>query len=255
MGRSKACRFFILIQFLVLAAALSGCATVYNAATGRQETLLMDTQSEVALGRDMDAQLQKQFKVITGGSTASRMEGIGKRVAAASDRQDIEYIFRAVEDKELNAFAIPGGYIYVHSGLMEKATDDELACVIAHEIGHVAAKHSVKKMQAVLGYDILTGILLGATGQKTVADLINIFVFNPVTLAYSRQDELFADKLAIRYAKRAGFNPYGMVTFFGKLKKEQQERGPGLRIEILSSHPDMDKRIEKAKEEIAAISP
>ena len=75
----------------------------------------------------------------------------GKKVSVSSDRLDLAYQFKIIKDKELNAFAIPGGFIYVNSGLLEAANNDELACVLAHEIGHVAARHSVKKLQAVLG--------------------------------------------------------------------------------------------------------
>ena len=228
---------------------LGGCVTVYNPATQRNESLLIDTPTEVSLGRDMDISLQNKMKMLNDSLMQARLDAIGKRVALVSDRQDLKYYFRIVSDKEFNAFAIPGGFIYVNSGLMQAASDDELACVLAHEIGHIAAKHSVKKLQATLSYNILMSIIVGATGEKTIAQLVDVFVFNPATLAYSRQDELLADKLAVRYAKRAKFNPYGMVTFFEKLKKEK-EKTPQLRIEIFSSHPDMDERIKKVKEEI-----
>lgn len=235
----------ILVFFL-----LSGCVTIYNPATQRKETLLIDTQSEVELGKDLDSQIQRKLKILRDWRMQSRLEDIGRRVAGFSDRQDLSYHFRIVQDKELNAFAIPGGFIYVNSGLMDIATDDELACVLAHEIGHIAARHSVKKLQAALGYQLIIGIALNASGKETVTQAMNI-VFDVVSLGYSRKDEFLADKLSVRYAKRAGFNPYGMITFFEKLKQEAKKKGPNFNLVFLSSHPPLEERIKNAKNEIA----
>lgn len=230
---------------------LSGCATIYNPATQRKEAIWIDTQSEISLGRNMDEEIRKKLKVSDDPVMNQRLNFIGSRISRVSDRQDVSYYFRVVKDKELNAFAIPGGFVYCNSGLMLTATDDELACVLAHEVGHISARHSVKKLEATMAYDLLRTIVVGVTGQQTIAQAVDLLVFNPATLAYSRKDELLADKLAVRYAKAAGFSPYGAVTFFEKLKKEQEKGGSSLRIEILSSHPDLDERIKKVREEIA----
>lgn len=238
------------IIFLLSLLLLCGCITIYNPATGRRETLLIDTDSEVALGRDMDKEIQKRVKLLTEQDMRQRLESVGSRVAKFSDRQDLIYYFRIVKDRELNAFAIPGGFIYVNSGLIKMANDDELAGVIAHEIGHIAARHSVKKLQAALGYQVIMGIVLGLSGKNEIARATDL-VFNLGSLGYSRQDELLADKLAVRYSKGAGFNPYGITTFFEKLKKEAEEKGHNLRIEFLSSHPDINERIKRVKEEMA----
>lgn len=231
---------------------LSGCVTIYNPATGRNETVFIDTESEVALGKDMDRQIQRRLKLLKEPQREFRLNSVGNKVAGFSDRGDLHYYFRVVKDDDLNAFAIPGGFVYVNSGLMDNSTDDELACVLAHEIGHIAARHSVKKLEVNMAYQLLRSIAIGITKQETVAEAVDILVFNPATLAYSRQDELLADRLAIKYAKKAGFSPYGMISFFEKLKKEQARSGPNLRIEILSSHPNLDERIKRIKEEIQA---
>jgi predicted Zn-dependent protease len=238
-----------LVFFILLATSLSGCVSIYNPATERREFLLIDTESEVALGRDIDKQLHKKLKILDEPRMLSRLNDIGNKVATASDRQDLVYFFRIVQDKELNAFAIPGGFVYVHSGLMYVARDDELAGVLSHEIGHIAARHSVKQLQTALGYRFIMGIALGITGEQAMGGAMDI-VFNVINLGYSRQDELQADKLAVRYSRRSGFNPYGIVTFFEKLKKEVEARGPNLKIEFLSSHPDLDERIKKVEGEI-----
>ncbi len=232
---------------------LSGCVTIYNPATQKREILLIDTKSEVALGLDMDRQVKNKFKILQDAKRQSRLDSIGIKVSGASDRQDLAYHFKIINDKEFNAFAIPGGYIYVNVGLMDSATDDELACVLSHEIGHVAARHSVKQLQANLGYQIIMSIALGLSGQQEMGQAMDI-VFNLASLGYSRKDESLADKLAVKYARRSGFNPYGMITFFRKLQKEAEKKGNNLRIEFLSSHPDLEERIKNVEHEIASTS-
>ena len=236
-----------LLFFLVL--FLSGCVTIYNPATQRKEYYLIGTKQEVAMGQEMDVALQKKLTMLNSPLMQMRLNRIGDRIAAVSDRQDLVYTFKVVQDKELNAFAIPGGFIYVHSALMDIATDDELAGVLAHEIGHVAARHSVKRLQTALGYQIVMGIALGLSGQQDIGQALDI-VFNLTTLGYGRKDEFLADKLAVRYSRLAGFDPNGIVTFFEKLMKVSEEGGKGRVPDFLSSHPQMQERIRQVKKEI-----
>jgi len=242
-----------LILFVLLFFLLSGCVTIYNPATQKRELLLIDTKGEVALGLDMDKQIQTKLKILENPQMQYRLDYVGAKVACFSDRQDLVYHFRIVKDKELNAFAIPGGFIYVNSGLMDIASDDELAGVLAHEIGHVAARHSVKKLQTVMGYQIIMSIALGISGKQTMTQAVDV-VFNLVSLGYSRKDEFFADKLAVTYVTRAGYNPYGIITFFEKLKKEAQAKGPNFNLVFLSSHPQLEERIKNVKNEITNVS-
>lgn len=244
--RLKKIRISLFVLFSII---LSGCSTIYNPATEQNEILFIDTESEVALGKDIDAGIKKELPLLQDAKMQARLDRIGNRVGSISDRTDLVYHFRIAKDDEFNAFALPGGFVYVNSGLIKAATDDELAAVIAHEIGHIAARHSIKKLQATLGYQLIMGIALGISGQRSTGQAIDV-VFNLVSLGYSRKDEFLADKLAVKYAKRSGFNPYGMVTFFEKLKKEADEKGPNFKLVFLSSHPPIEQRIEKAKEEI-----
>lgn len=231
-----------------------GCVTMYNPATGRRETLLIDTKSEVALGSDMDKEIRRQMAIYNDPAMAARLERIGNRVCNYSDRKDITYHFEVIKNKEMNAFAVPGGFIYVHSGLMNAVSDDELACVLGHEIGHLAARHGVKRLQAVLGYQVIMSIALGVGGKEVMAQAMDI-VFNLASLGYSRQDEFLADSLGVRYASRAGFQPYAMITFFEKLQAEEKKKGPGAKRPVfLSSHPALEERINNCQKEIADVS-
>lgn len=228
---------------------LAGCATLYNPATERHEFILIDTESEVALGADMDKEIRRDFVFLRDHSLQSRLDTIGKRVALASDRQDLNYSFSIIKDDEFNAFAAPGGFIYVNSGLINAATDDELACVLSHEVGHIAARHSVKRLQADLGYQLLMSIALGRGEPQAVSRVVGM-TYNVVALGFSRQDEFLADKLAVKYSKSAGFDPQGMVSFFRKLEKSKR---PGLELVFLSSHPPVKERIERVEKEIYLI--
>jgi len=239
------------IIFVYSVFLLSGCTTIYNSATGNRETLFIDTQAEVNLGKGMARQISVEMKLLDDPVKRKRLEAIGNKIAAVSDRRDLSYHFNIVKDKEFNAFAIPGGTVYVNYGLMDAASDDELAAVLAHEVGHIAARHSVKRLQAALGYQLISSVALGLSGGGQILQAVDV-VFNVVVLGYSRKDEYLADKLGVKYAKAAGFNPYGMVTFFQKLKAEGKNTGPSL--VFLSSHPPIDERIKQAEKEIIALS-
>lgn len=238
---------FVLIFVLIL---LGGCTTIYNPATGRKESFFIDTKTEAVLGKDMAKEIDREMKLSGDPMVLERLEKIGKRVAAVSDRTDVSYSFNVVEEKEFNAFAIPGGGIYVNSGLLLAANDDELAAVVAHEVGHIAARHSVKRLQAALGYQLLSSIALGVSGEDKVLQAVDV-VFGVVTLGYSRKDEYLADRLGVKYSKLAGFNPQGMVTFFQKLK--QEGKSSSFNLVFLSSHPPIDERIKEAGKEIALV--
>lgn len=230
---------------------LSGCTTIYNSATGQRETLFIDTKTEVNLGSDMANEISREKKMVNDPKMQERLERVAKRIAMVSDRKDLSYYFNIVDEKEFNAFAIPGGSVYINSGLMAAANDDELAAVVGHEVGHIAARHSVKRLQAVLGYQLLSSIALGVSGQQQVLQAVDV-VFNVVTLGYSRKDEYLADKLGVKYALAAGFNPYGMITFFQKLK--QEAKITSFNLVFLSSHPPVDERIKQAQNEISVLT-
>ncbi len=241
---------------LLLLVSLAGCATVYNPATERNEMIMIDSAQEVQIGRSMaQSVIKEEHKPLNDPAKQRYINIVGQRIAHASDRTELVYNFTVLDDPDLNAFALPGGYIYIYSGLLEKIDEPELAAILAHEVGHVAAKHSVKQMQSALGYNLLIGIALAGFGGKNPAlaeNAANISgtVYKLLSLGYSREDELFADKLSVKYLLRAGYDPLAMVR---ALELLSQQEGPGGRVfEVLSTHPRMQERIKKVKEEIAA---
>lgn len=241
----------------MLACVLSGCASLgtYNPATGRNEFIFISTPEEVSLGNQVHQKLDDQFEFSNEATKVERLRRIGQRVARVSDRQDYTYRFFLVEKDEMNAFTTPGGNIYLFSGLMDKLTEDEqIASVLAHEVGHCAARHTVKKFQAALGYNLIGNIVLGQVGgekAQQVASLSSNMVMNLVFSAYGRKDEYEADRLGIKYMRLAGYDPNASIAALEILQRESKGGGGPL---VLRSHPYLHDRIEALKQEIGSTA-
>ena len=240
--------FIICLLFLI-----TGCAT-YNPATGRNELIFIGTDTEIMLGDDFHRQISSQYKFSQEAVKTDRLKRIGQRLAQVSDRQDYAYQFFLIEHKELNAFTIPGGRIYLFSGLYDRLkTDDQIAAVLAHEIGHCAARHTIKKFQAALGYNALMNIALGrigSEGARQVASISANTIMNLASSAYGRRDEYEADRLGLKYMHLAGHDLEGMIQSFQILEQESKGSRPPL---ILSTHPYIDDRITAVRNEIPKI--
>ncbi|MFC1709220.1 M48 family metallopeptidase [Candidatus Omnitrophota bacterium] len=245
----------LLILFFVFTLNFSGC-TEFNPVTQKQEMILYSTEREVNIGKNVSRQVEKEYELVKNPNVIERINRITEKIAAVSDRRDVNYYVSVIEAKEeekedgadINAFALPGGYIYLYDGLVEFAgNDDQLACVIAHEVGHIVAKHSIKKLQAAMGYTLLS-IAVMSTGNADFARGVNYAFFN-LLLAYSREDELLADKLGARYAKEAGYNPRAMMDFLEKLR-EKQKKDPLRARNVYRTHPYFSERITAIKKEL-----
>ncbi|MGB4520982.1 MAG: M48 family metalloprotease, partial [Candidatus Omnitrophota bacterium] len=165
------------------------------------------------------------------------------------DRKDIIYHFRVLDENEVNAVSAPGGYIYIFKGLIEKVdNDDQLAGVIAHEVGHIVARHSIKKLQASQGYSLLRILLAVSSASGDVGNAADLAFMNLMT-GYGREDELLADQLSARYGKLAGYNPEGMIKFLEKLQ-EINKRKPAGPYNYFKTHPYIPDRIRVVKEEL-----
>lgn len=209
----------------------------------------ISTAEEIHIGRQIDAAIIRQLPVSRDPRLLARLDPVARRITAASDRRDLPYQFRIIASPELNAFTTMGGFVYVFSGLMEQADDDELAAVLAHEIGHVAARHAAKRLQAEMGYQFVMSLVARQLDQKEWLRVID-FGMNIVQSGFSRQDELDADRLGLQYAIRAGFDPYAAVRMLYKLQALERQR-PQLTVGFLRSHPPHQQRIEYLLNELA----
>jgi predicted Zn-dependent protease len=241
--------FMLFLCFLNLF-FISGCSTEYNLATKEEETYFYSADREVALGQSIAREVEKEYKLGQDPLMQKRVEDIGEKIVAVCDRKDIRYHFYVLEDNEVNAFSLPGGYVYVNKGLIDKVdNDDELAAVIAHEVSHIVARHSIKKLQAMMGYSLLRMLTLavpqGGSGVADTADL----AFTQIMVGYAREDELLADQLGARYLKLAGYNPRAMIDFLDKLA-EIHKRKPPQPKSYYKTHPYVPDRIRVVKQEL-----
>lgn len=239
---------------MVLSFSLQGCSTIYNPATGRKEFIMISTPSEVEMGKSVHESIVRQYKLSKNSAQIERVRRVGERVSKVSDRQDYEYHFYVLQDDEMNAFTAPGGNVYIYTGLLEKLkSDDQVASVLAHEVGHCAARHTVKKFQAALGYNLISTIVLSRLGEgsaQQITELGSNAIMNIVFSAYGRQDEYQADQLGVKYMYRACFDPQAAVETFKIL--EADSRGPDVPL-ILRSHPFIHDRISMAEAEIKSL--
>ncbi|MFH1355236.1 MAG: Maf family nucleotide pyrophosphatase [Candidatus Omnitrophota bacterium] len=244
-------RIGVLGMIIIISFGFNGCSREYNIVTGQEEAYLYNysTEKEVQLGKAIVKQVEKEYELVDDPLIQKRIEDIGKDIAGVCDRKDIDYYFKVLDDDEVNAVSLPGGFVYINKGLVEKIdNDDELAGVIAHEVAHIVARHSIKKLQALQGYSLL--MLLGAASPdsgKVLAAADAAFI--TLLLGYSREDELLADKLGVRYSKLAGYDPEGMVIFLKKLH-EINRRKPAGPHSYFRTHPYVSDRVRVTKQEL-----
>lgn len=223
------------------AVSTAGCATV-------------STQQEVALGADYSRQINRQLPLLNDQATLSYVNQIGQQIAAIADPRGIRYNFYVVNSDVVNAFALPGGYVYINRGLIERADNlSEFAGVLSHEIGHVAQRHSIEQLQraqnANLGLQVLYGVLLGRNPSGVEQAGIQLGG-GAVFAGYTRDAEREADAVAVGYMIRAGYNPNGMVTFFQELL-EMQQRQPSRVEQWFATHPTTQERVTNTRAVIA----
>jgi len=239
--------FFFFLPFSWF--SLAGCSTEYNVVTGQEEMYFYSTDKEVQLGMSIVKEIEKEYELVEDPLIQKRVEEIGRKIAAVCDRQDVKYSFKVLEDEEVNAVSLPGGFIYINKGVVDKAADDdELAAVLAHEVGHIVARHSIKKLQAIMGYSILR-VLAGSVSESAQVGSAADIAFTEILLGYGREDELLADQLACRYAKRAGYDPYAMIRFLEKLQ-DINKRRPLRPKSYFKTHPYVPDRVRVVKQEL-----
>ena len=258
---------------LMLASSLaftSACTKVVNPATGQSEFTAMSPEQERAVGKQQHPQILQQFG---GQYDDTDLQGyiteIGNKLKAVSELPDDTFTFTLLNSDVVNAFALPGGYVYISRGLMALAENEaEVAGVLAHEIGHVTARHSAQRYtrgQWAQGGALLTtvlgGVLAGEAGAKA-AQQIATPVAQGVLAGYSRNQEFQSDQLGVRYLTRAGYDPRAMATFLEKLGQHSQlarklagrEGQPDPSTSWFATHPRTPDRVKRAADEAAGAA-
>jgi predicted Zn-dependent protease len=203
---------------------------------------LISTQDEIEIGQKVDRQLVQEHGLSRDSRATARVQRIGAAMAQQARRANIPYQFRLLASDQVNAFAAPGGFVYLTEGTVNfiGADDDALACVTAHEIGHIDQRHSVENLERRLGAQMLVQILVGGEKGQDIAST----AAGLVMLQYSRDDELEADRIGVTYAARGGYDPWGMVRFFEKLR-EKEGKGPSHLETYFRTHPRTQDRINR----------
>jgi len=216
---------------------------------------LIGESDEIKLGMQLHREVTKKYNLTDAGLT--RVDRLGQQCARASLRPNLTYKFHVIQGREINAFSLPGGHVYVTTALVRLANENELGAVLCHEVGHIVARHSLKTLKKSNEYDDiakqlgeLTGVAgaiahdLGVTlGQMVGAGLLTI---------HSRDEEREADFLGVREMPGARLDPQGMITMFQKLKRIE-DRDADLLGSLFADHPDAQERIDNTRYEIARM--
>ena len=231
------------LLLVLLLLALVGCVT--TGPKGKKSLILISTSEEVEIGKQVAADVESKEKVLNDPTVQSYVNRIGQNVVKVCDRNDLNYTFKVLDSDEINTFACPGGFIYIYKGLM-KTMDNEaqLARVLGHEVAHVVARHSVKKLQQIYGVGLLIQVALGDKSE-TVQQLVGAAA-GVILLGYGRDNEFEADEYGTLYEGKAGHNPDGMAQLLGKFKALEQNP-PNTLEKLLSTHPPTSERIAKVK--------
>ncbi|HYU53008.1 MAG TPA: M48 family metallopeptidase [Gemmatimonadaceae bacterium] len=215
------------------------------AAAGLLAACGVSTQQEVQLGQEEAQQVNAQLPMVQDALIQNYVNSLGQRIAARTSRSDLNWQFRVVNSSQVNAFALPGGFVYINRGVLERASNmSEVAGVLGHEIEHVVRRHSVKQMEQAQGANVGVGILCALTGvcQSGVAQAAINVGGAAVFAKFSRGDEVQADEGGFNNVMHAGISPRGMYTFFQKLLAEERQGGGGAAA-WFSDHPGTTDRI------------
>ncbi len=251
----------IRLAAIAAALALANCAT--NPVTGNPNFVMMSESQEVRVGRQEDPKIRKEYGVYDDPALQAYVSEVGQKLARASHRPGLEYHFTVVDSPEINAFALPGGYIYITRGILAFMNSEaELAAVLGHELGHVTARHSVQQISAATAAQVGASILQIFVPQARggLGDAVIDLLGGALLAGYGREHELEADRLGAEYLARTGYDPQAMVQVVGVLKNQelfdaevakQEGREPRAYHGLFATHPDNDTRFRQVVGEAA----
>jgi len=239
------------ILLSIIGVIMAGCAT--NPVTGSSDFVLMSEAEEISVGRRMHPEILKQYGKYDNPALQSYVQNIGRQLAAVSHRSNLIFRFTVLDSPEVNAFALPGGYIYITRGLLAYLDSEaQMAAVLGHEIGHVTARHSVRQQSAATATGLFGAILSSAIGVPGVGNVVNM-AGTALIRGYGREHELEADRLGAEYLARARYDPNAMIEvirvlkdqeIFDKQLAKEENREPRSYHGVFSTHPDNDQRLQ-----------
>src|SRR5256712_1374494 len=241
-----------LTRLAALAVFAAGCAV--NPATGSRQLMLVSESQEIALGRDYDQQVAASIGVYPDSELQRYIQQFGARLAATSERPNLPWSFRVVDDPVVNAFALPGGFIYVTRGILAHLSSEaDWVGGGAHELAPVPARHSASQMTKQQLAQV--GLVVGSIASSEFGRYAGLAsqALGVLFLKYSRDNERQADDLGLRYMRRVNYDPREMPHVFEMLARVSQAQGGGRVPEWLATHPDPENRRGRIEQEIAAL--
>lgn len=246
----------VLSVLALLAAGWGGWACATNPATGERQLSLIGEESEIQLGRESDEQVVAVFGLYEDDALQRYVNSVGQRLAAESERPDLPWSFKVLDDETVNAMALPGGFIYVTRGILgHMSSEAELAGVLGHEIGHVTARHSVNQLskQQLAGGLFAVGMAVSPE-LRQYGDLAGTGL-GLLFLKFGRDDERQADELGLRYMMRADYEASEMPGMFEMLERVSRLSEGGRVPTWLATHPNPEARERRAADLVAALDP
>lgn len=216
---------------------------------------IISPDEEMKMGDNLASQIAQEMTIVEDPRVAGYVAAIGERLAAVSQSPQRNYQFYVIDNPSINAFAIPGDRLYVHTGLILAAdTEAELASVIGHEIGHLERRHPTQRLSRAMGAQMITDLVLGDNRNQALNLASNLVMAGGIS-AYSRSAELEADHIAVQLLHRAGYDPNALLVFFEKLVELERQHGAGGGITLFASHPPTPDRITAVQSHIASLGP
>lgn len=238
---------------------LNACA---SNPTGGTNFVLMSERAELEKGKELHEELLQKQIVYQDAALSDYVSRVGQKMAKISHRPELDYVFTVIDNPEINAFALPGGYVYINRGLLTLLTSEaQLAAVLGHEIGHITARHAVRQQTAArtsnVASTVVTVASVFATGTNVLGETASLFG-GALISGYGREMELEADELGAEYLQKAGYNPDAMIEVIGVLKnhedfqKKTSNRGPAYHG-VFATHPRSDTRLQQAVRKADAL--
>ena len=258
MGKDRSKTKTLLAAILAFAGALAiGLSPAISADRTRLQPGwdLFSPDQDIQIGKRLAAQVPKQMTLLDNRRVDGYLNQLGQRLAAHAPGYKYPYEYRCVNSAAINAFALPGGYIYIDRGVIQAASDEaELAGVMAHETAHVALRHGTSQASKAYVAEIPAALLSGWLGNNsslgsTIVQMTTGFVMNSVFLKYSRDDESQADILGTQILYDSGYDPRALARFFETIEAKSKSQP----IEFFSDHPNPDHRIERVMEEVTKL--
>lgn len=246
---------------LILSLLFGSCAK--NPASGKQDFVMLSEKEELKIGQQIFHEMKKNMLLLPEKDPlAIYVDKVGQKVAATSDRPELFYRFYVVDDTTINAFALPGGYIFMHRGLINHMNNEaELAAVLGHEIGHVTARHSVQQISKARAYQTAMAVTSVFVPIPQGASMLTDLMATAIIQGFGREAELQSDELSIRYLTKAGYDPKATIGILKTLKRldeldTKEKTDAGEKVEkyhgAFSTHPKTENRIKEAVAEAAS---